>query len=48
MLANVFSNTQISYIGDYLLYPHCVTHWPRVQVTSSDNEIIAQRMLALS
>jgi len=49
MLVNVFS--QISYIGDYvwIISAMCNAYrQPRVQVTSSNDEIIAQRMLVLS
>jgi len=51
MLANVFPNTQIPYIGDYVRIVSALCNAyrpPRVQVTSPHDEIIAQRMLALS
>jgi len=51
MLTNVFPNTQIPYIGDYVRIVSALCNAyrsPRVQVTSPHDEIIAQRMLALS
>jgi len=51
MLTNVFPNTQIPYIGDYVRIVSALCNAyrpPRVQVTSPHDEIIAQRMLASS